>query len=137
MFEFFLFIYFGFILLAFEYVPKDERDSTYYKVTRDFYPINVSDSGEYECFHNKSIGHSFIIISEKMNITVAGKLFYPLRARKLRKTFILDKDGNYPTKATPSPQEQTTDQSSSKQKLFASLFIYLVNILVAIILFIQ
>jgi hypothetical protein len=63
-----------------------------------------------------------------MNITVAGKLLYPLRTRKLRKTFILDKNGNYPTK--------TTDPSSSKQKLFLNLVIYLLNILVAIILFI-
>jgi hypothetical protein len=78
LFEFFLFIYFGFILLAFEYVPKDERDSTYYKVTRDFYPVKVSDSGEYECFHNISTGNSVITISVKRNITVAGKLLYPL-----------------------------------------------------------
>jgi hypothetical protein len=69
-----------------------------------------------------------------MNITFAGKLLYPLRTRKLRKTFILDKDGNYPTKTTPPPQDQTRDPSSSNQKLFASLFIYLINILVAILL---
>jgi hypothetical protein len=124
--------------LVFDYVPKDERDSTYYKVTRDFYPIKVSDSGEYECLHNISSGNVATTISEKMNITVAGNLLYPLRARKLRKTFILDKDGNYPTKTTPPPEELTTPtNSSSNQKLFANLFIYSINILIAIILFIE
>jgi hypothetical protein len=82
-------------------------------MARNFYPIKVSDSGEYACFHNKSSDRSFTTLLEKMNITVAGNLLYPLRARKLRKTFILDKDGNY-----PSPEGQTTDPSSSKQKLF-------------------
>ncbi len=81
MFKFFLFIYFGFILLVFDYVPKDERDSTYYMVTRDFYPIKVSDSGEYECLHNISSGNIVTTISEKMNITVAGNLLYPLRRK--------------------------------------------------------
>ncbi len=84
------------------------------------------------CFHNKSSDHSFTILLEKMNTTVAGNLLYPLRTCKLRKTFILDNDGNY-----PSPEGQTTDPSSSKQKLFVILFIYLINILVTIILFIQ
>jgi hypothetical protein len=46
-------------------------------------------------------------MSEKMNITVADNLLYPLRARKHRKVFILDKDGNYPTKTTPPPPGQT------------------------------
>jgi hypothetical protein len=91
-----------------------------------------------------SNGHFVKMVSEKMNITVAGNSLFPLRTHKLSKTFILDKDGNYPTKATPPPQEQTThansgstDPSSPNQKLFASLFIYLINILVPIILFIH
>jgi hypothetical protein len=71
-----------------------------------------------------------------MNITVAGNLLYPLLTHKLRKTFILDKDGNYPTKTTPPPEGQTKDPPSSKQKLFPTLFIYFISILVAIILFI-
>ncbi len=86
---------------------SNERDSTYYRVARHFYPIKVSDSGEYECFHNISSGHFVTTMSEKMNITVADNLLYPLRARKHRKVFILDKDGNYPTKTTPPPPGQT------------------------------
>jgi hypothetical protein len=85
-----------------------------------------------------SNGHFVTTLTERMNITVAGNLLYPLRARKLRKTFILDKDGNYPTKTTPPPEELTTHtNSSSNQKLFANLFIYSFNILIAIILFIE
>jgi hypothetical protein len=47
-------------------------------VARDLYPINVSDSGEYECFHNKSNGHSFEMVSKRMNITVSGKSVFQL-----------------------------------------------------------
>jgi hypothetical protein len=84
-----------------------------------------------------SNGHFVATLTERMNITVAGNLLYPLRARKLRKTFILDKDGNYPTTPPTGPTSDPTDPSSSKQKLFLSLVIYLINILVAIILFIE
>ncbi len=73
------------------------------------------------CFHNKSSDHSFTILLEKMNTTAAGNLLYPLRTCKLRKTFILDNDGNY-----PSPEGQTTDPSSSKTKTICN-FIYLLN----------
>jgi hypothetical protein len=84
-----------------------------------------------------SNGHFVATLTERMNITVAGNLLYPLRARKLRKTFILDKDGNYPTTPPTGPNSDPTDPSSSKQKLFLSLVIYLINVLVAIILFIE
>ncbi len=52
-------------------------------VARDFYPIKVSDSGEYEYFIKQSNGHLFITVSQKLNITVAGKLMFPLRINKL------------------------------------------------------
>jgi hypothetical protein len=81
------FLYFFIIFLAFQEVSKVERDSTYYRIARDFYPIKVSDTGKYGCFHNKSNGHSFFIASEEMIIKVAGNSIFQSWVRKLRIKF--------------------------------------------------
>jgi hypothetical protein len=115
-----------------------------------FYSIRISDSGEYECFYNKSNGYLFETGLETPSTTVAGKLIFSLLVHELIITFILDKTENLSTEKTPlsttsanttSPptasQPTTSTPKSSQLKLFPCLCIELIQILVAIIAFIR
>jgi hypothetical protein len=90
-------------MLGWDLDPRDERNSTYFRLFYDLYPIRISDSGEYTFFYNKSNGHSFKTGSEKINITVAGKSIFSLLVHELIITFILDKNRDFLTKTTSPP----------------------------------
>ncbi len=110
-----------------------------------FYLIRISDSGEYECFYNKSNGHLFETGSETTHTTVAGKLIFSLLVHELIITFILDRNGDFSTTTTPPPTTSpnttspttTSRPTSSQLKLFPCLCIELIHILVAIIAYIR